>query len=320
MKNIQREDLHIVSRHSNLTEQSIERVLKENIYPDKEMWKKFLRLFLLTLGIGFTTAGIIFFFAYNWADLNKFVKLGLTEILVIATTIIALLPKINNTTRNIILTGCSFLVGVLFSVFGQIYQTGANAYDFFLAWTLFITLWVAISNFAPLWLLYIVLLNTTFFLYTEQVAKDWPWLLIVTLLFLFNTIILLTFIFLEKDKKIEKVPQWFIYILALGSAAFATSGMVSGIFESYNPSPVFPVLIPIVIVVFAFGIWHGIQSKSGFYLSVIPLSIIIIISALLLKISEDMGMLLLISMFIVVSVTLVIMNLINLQKKWNHEK
>ena len=140
---IQREDIHIISRHSNLTEQAIERVLKENVYNDKEMWKKFLRLFFITLGIGFTTAGIIFFFAYNWADLNKFIKLGLTEVLIIATTIIVLLPKIKSSTRNIILTGSSFLVGVLFAVFGQIYQTGADAYDFFSAWTVFITLWVA---------------------------------------------------------------------------------------------------------------------------------------------------------------------------------
>lgn len=318
MKNLQREDIHIISRHSNVTEQGIERALKENIYNDQEMWQKFLRLFFITLGIGFTTAGIIFFFAYNWADLNKFAKLGLTEILVIATTIIVLLPKINAATRNIILTGSSFLVGVLFAVFGQIYQTGANAYDFFLAWTLFITLWVMVSGFAPLWLLYIILINTTFFLYTEQVAKDWPAILIITLLFLFNTAILIGFIFLDKDKKIQNVPKWFTYILALGSVTFATLGMIFGILDGYEP--VSPALIGIVLAVFALGIWHGIQSKNGFYLSVIPLSMIIIISALLLKISDDEGMFLLISLFIIVSVTLVIMNLLKLQKKWNHEK
>lgn len=318
MKNIQREDLHIISRHSNVTEQTIERALKENIYHDKAMWQKFLRLFFITLGIGFTTAGIIFFFAYNWADLNKFAKLGLTEILVIAATLIVFLPKINNTTRNIVLTGSSFLVGVLFAVFGQIYQTGANSYDFFLAWTLFITLWVVVSNFAPLWLLYIVLLNTTFFLYTEQVAKDWPALLVIALLFLFNTVLFLILLFLDKDKKIETVPKWLTYILALGSITFATAGMIYGILDGYHP--VFPVLAPIVLLVFGLGIWHGIQTKNGFYLSVIPLSIIIIISALLLKISEGGSMFLLVSLFIIVSVTLVIMNLINLQKKWNHEK
>lgn len=315
---IQREDIHIISRHSNLTEQAIERVLKENVYNDKEMWKKFLRLFFITLGIGFTTAGIIFFFAYNWADLNKFIKLGLTEVLIIATTIIVLLPKIKSSTRNIILTGSSFLVGVLFAVFGQIYQTGADAYDFFLAWTLFITLWVVVSNFAPLWLLYIVLINTTFILYTEQVAKDWPPILIITLLFLFNTAILLTFIFLEKDKKIESVPKWFTYILTLGSVTFATAGVSFGVLDD-NQS-IFPVLTLIVILMYGLGIWHGIKSKSGFYLSVIPLSIIIMISASILRISEEAEMLLPVSLFIIVSVTLVIMKLVNLQKKWKNEK
>ncbi|MCS3871437.1 putative membrane protein [Chryseobacterium ginsenosidimutans] len=213
---IQREDLHLISRHSNLTEQEIEKALQENVYNDREMWQKFLRLFFITLGIGFTTAGIIFFFAYNWADLHKFAKIGLTEGLIIATTIVALLPKIKSSTRKIILTGSAFLVGVLFAVFGQIYQTGANAYDFFLAWTLFITLWVIVSNFAPLWLLYIVLINTTFILYSQQVVKDWSEILIVSILFFINTAFLIVSVLLSKYKKIENLPNWFTTILALG--------------------------------------------------------------------------------------------------------
>lgn len=318
MKNLQREDIQIISRHSNVTEQGIERALKENVYNDKETWQKFLRLFLITLGIGFTTAGIIFFFAYNWADLNKFVKLGLIEVLLVATTIMVLLPKIKSGTKNIILTGSSFLVGALFAVFGQIYQTGADAYDFFLTWTLFITLWVIVSNFAPLWLLYIVLINTTFFLYTEQVAKDWPEIIVITSLFLFNTAILIASVLLDHYKKIENIPKWFTYFLALGSVTFATMGIVFGILD--DNQPLFPLLISAVILVFALGIWHGIHSKNTFYLSIIPLSLIIIITTLLFKISDEMIMFLIVGIFIIVSVTLVIMNLLKLQKKWTNEK
>lgn len=318
MKNLQREDIQIISCHSNVTEQGIKRALKENVYNDKETWQKFLRLFLITLGIGFTTAGIIFFFAYNWADLHKFVKLGLIEALIVATTIMVLLPKIKSGTKNIILTGSSFLVGALFAVFGQIYQTGADAYDFFLAWTLFITLWVIVSNFAPLWLLYIVLINTTFFLYTEQVAKDLPEILVITSLFLFNTTILIASVLLDHYKKIENIPKWFTYILALGSVTFATMGIVFGILDD-NP-PLFPLLISAVILVFALGIWHGIRSKNTFYLSIIPLSLIIIITTLLFKISDEMIMFLIVGIFIIVSVTLVIMSLLKLQKKWTNEK
>ena len=116
----------------------------------KEAWQKFFRLFFISLGVGFTVSGIVFFFAYNWADLNKFIKIGLIEALIITTISLVLFLRININTRNIILTGASVLVGVLFAVFGQIYQTGANAYDFFLVWTIFVTLWVVGNYSAPL--------------------------------------------------------------------------------------------------------------------------------------------------------------------------
>ena len=191
MKNIQREDIYIIGGNSNLSEQGIDKALKENIYNNKEAWQKFLELFLITLGVGFTVSGIVFFFAYNWADLHKFAKFGLVEGLIIITTGIVLFIKINNTLKSIILTASAILVGVLFAVFGQIYQTGANAYDFFLAWTVFVTLWVIVSNFAGMWLLFLVLINTTFILYSEQVAKGWSEAFIYTALFIINTTVLI---------------------------------------------------------------------------------------------------------------------------------
>ena len=184
MTKIEREDIQIISRHSNWSEESIDKVLKQEIYSNKESWQKFLRLFFISLGISFTTAGIIFFFAYNWTDLHKFIKIGLIESLIVITTLIVLISKISLDIKNIILTGTSILVGVLFAVFGQIYQTGANAYDFFLGWTMFIALWVAISNFAPLWLVFIVLINTTLILYSQQVAHNWSEVFVFTLLFI----------------------------------------------------------------------------------------------------------------------------------------
>ncbi|MBO6185032.1 MAG: DUF2157 domain-containing protein [Chryseobacterium sp.] len=317
MKNIQREDIKLISRHSNMTELEVERLLKENVYNNKEMWQKFLRLFFITLGVGFATAGIIFFFAYNWADLHKFAKIGMTEAFVIATTLIALLPKINQNTRNIILTGSAILVGALFAVFGQIYQTGANAYDFFLAWTLFIALWVIVSNFAPLWLLFIVLINTTFILYTQQIAKDWDELLIVTIIFCINVIILISSFLLQNLKKVSVIPMWFTHILALGCVVFASFGMMLVIFDNHEAFSILFTML--VLTAYALGIWHGLHSKSIFYLSVIAFSIIYISTAMLTNISNDAGMFLFVSLFVIASVTAVIITLINLQKKWKNE-
>lgn len=314
MEKIEREDIQIITRHSNLSEKSIDYILKKNIYSDKESWQKFLRLFFISLGVGFTTAGIIFFFAYNWADLHKFIKIGLIEGLIIISTLIILFSKISLDIKNILLTGTSILIGVLFAVFGQIYQTGANAYDFFLGWTMFITIWVFVSNYAPLWLVFITLLNTTLILYSQQVAQDWSEVFVFTLLFIINILFLTTFLYGKKINKEIKVPIWFSNLIALASVSFSTIGIVFGIFDKNQKS--FFVLIIITSILYGIGIKYGLKVKSGFYLSLIPFSIIIIISAFLIKLSDDAGMFFFISLFVIGSVTLVIKNLIDLQKKW----
>jgi uncharacterized membrane protein len=313
MKDIQREDIHIIGRHSNLGEGGVARMLKEHVYNGKGAWHKFIKLFLAALGIGFSVSGVVFFFAYNWSQLHRFVKIGLAECVLIGVTGFVLFAKMNIHVRRILLTGASILVGVLFAVFGQVYQTGANAYDFFLAWTAFVTLWVFIAGFAPLWLLYLGLINTTFLLYAQQVANDWPEVFVFSLLFFFNTAVLIVVHLVPGAKR----PVWFRNMVGLASAVFATTGVVVGIFDRYHS--VFPVLILITVLVFSSGIWYGLKTKNGFYLSVIPFSVIVIVSAFLGSISDGATMLLTISLFIIGSVTFTIKNLIDLQKKWADE-
>jgi len=314
MNPIEREDIHIISRHSNLGKETVAGLLQANVYNSKGAWQKFLQLFFITLGIGFTVAGIIFFFAYNWADLHKFAKIGLVEALILITTGLAFLPKLNANTRNIILTGAAALVGVLFAVFGQVYQTGANAYDFFLAWVIFISLWVWVSNFAPLWLLYLLLINTTIVLYAQQVAKNWEGIYVMTLLFMINTVMLVAFTVLSRCKKELHAPGWFLNTIALAATTFATIGMVIAVFDEGSGAP--GLLILFTLTAFASGIWYGLKYRKLFYLSIIPLSIIIIFSALLMEMSGDESMLLFVCMFIIGSVTVVIKGLIALQRKW----
>lgn len=131
--------------------------------------------FLLAVGVGFTVAGIIFFFAYNWEELPKFAKLGIVEVLLVASVLLATFTHWNKLVKQILLTGATFLIGTLLAVFGQIYQTGADAYDLFLGWTLFTILWAVAIRFAPLWLTFIGLLCTTIWLYNIQIASANSW-------------------------------------------------------------------------------------------------------------------------------------------------
>ena len=313
-----REDIHIISKHSNWTESGIDKALKDKIYSDSKSWKKFLQLLFISLGIGCTVSGIIFFFAYNWTDLHKFAKMGLIEGLIISSTSIVLFSTLNLNIKNIILTGASVLFGVLFAVFGQIYQTGANAYDFFLGWTMCISLWVVISNFPPLWLVYLILVNTSFVLYAQQVASNWSEIFVFSILFIFNTILLGAIHLLLRIKKACMVPTWFTSIIGLAAVTFSTIGIVIGIFDSHQSS--FSVLLLLAIIAYATGIYYGIKAKIGFYLSIIPFSVIIIISTLLIKVSDGASMFFIVSLFIIISVTLLIKGLLDIQKKWNNER
>ncbi|MDC9721521.1 MAG: DUF2157 domain-containing protein [Urechidicola sp.] len=315
MQKINREDIHIISRHSNCTSTEIQEVLKNNIYSDVNSWKKFLQLFFISLGICFTTAGILFFFAYNWEKLHKFYKIGIIEGLIIITTLIVLFSKIKELFKNIILTGASILVGVLFAVFGQIYQTGANAYDFFLGWTMAITLWVVISNFAPLWLFFLTLINTTIILYSQQVASDWQDLFPLLLLFIVNTLFLISSIYISKIRQTTH-QTWFTNLIALAACFIATIGISAGIFEDTDAS--FISLLLIVLLSYSLGIWYGHQSKNIFYFAIIAFSGIIMITSLLIQVSSEEAMIFLISLFIITSVTGTIKLLVDLQKKWNN--
>mgnify|MGYP002247720917 CR=1 FL=1 len=106
---------------------------RQALYADKKQWNQFLSSFFIwQWALGFTVAGIIFFFAYNWEELPKFAKLGIVEVLLVASVLLATFTHWNKLVKQILLTGATFLIGTLFAVFGQIYQTGADAYDLFL--------------------------------------------------------------------------------------------------------------------------------------------------------------------------------------------
>lgn len=314
MRNINQEDVHIVNRHSNLAEKNVTNILHQNVYSDQAAWIGFIRLFLISLGVGFTTAGVLFFFAYNWSDLHKFVKIGLLEFLVAALILIVLLSKINSQVKNILLLAASMLVGVSFAVFGQVYQTGANAYDFFLGWTICVSLWVFVSRFAPLWLGYILLINTTIGLYALQVAQHWSEVLLYLILFVVNAAFL--FFALYKNEKIKTLesPNWFSNTIALGTVLCSTFGITTGIFKSFEFS--FLVLLVLASLLYFIGFKYGIKNKNSFYIAIISFSLIVIFSSLLMNFSDDASMYLFVSLFVIGGVTYVVKMINDLHKQW----
>ena len=312
-----REDLQIISRHSNISQPSMQAALKEFVHSGKRSWQQFLRLFFLSLGIGFAASGVIFFFAYNWDYLHKFVKLGIMEGLVIILTVMAVLNKFKGILKGFLLTAASIMVGVLFAVFGQVYQTGADAYDLFLNWTICITLWTIVAGFAPLWLIWIALVNITVQLFLRQQVAHAPMMLTPLLLFLINSICLVVALCLKKLSAVQ-APDWFIKVLAIAAAVIATIGLSIGVFD--RPGALFSILLLLVMISYAAGIYYGYRNKSLFYIAVTCCSAIVIICAFILNAAESSAGILLTFFFVAGSITMLIKVLLDLQKKWNHEK
>ncbi|MGH6890845.1 MAG: DUF2157 domain-containing protein, partial [Dongiaceae bacterium] len=61
------------------------------------------------------------------------------------------------------------LTGVLLAVIGQVYQTGADVFELFVAWAVLILPWTLVSRSAVQWLLWLVVAEIALALYGEQV-------------------------------------------------------------------------------------------------------------------------------------------------------
>ena len=134
-------------------------------------WHAWAQNLLLMLGATLVLAGVVFFFAYNWQAMGRFLKFGVIQAAIVACILVSLRFRDHALSGNIMLMAACMLTGVLLAVFGQTYQTGADAYELFFAWALLITGWVAVSQFAACWFLWLILLQTGTVLYWVQVAE-----------------------------------------------------------------------------------------------------------------------------------------------------
>lgn len=315
MAKITREDIHLISGCSSADKEQLHQILINRIYSTPKEWLKFIKILTFSAGVGFTVSGIIFFFAYNWDNLHKFTKLGIVEAILLASVIPLLSGRITEQNKKIILTGASLLVGGVFAVYGQIYQTGANAFDFFLVWTLFVSIWVFTINYAPLYTLYTALLNTTIILFSQQIAFNMSFIQLMFLLLLLNSLIVTAVFFTGSRSDQTAIPEWFPNLVSLAALVFSTSGIIYGIVDKPE-DPYFLWLILTTGTLFYTAVKYGSKAQKLFYPATIPINIVIIFSACLLRISFNAATLLLVTCIIIASITITAVKLKDLKQKW----
>lgn len=135
------------------------------VTPSPAEWRDFLGHLTLWLGTIALAAAVIFFFAFNWADLGRFAKFGLVEAAILAALLACWRIGLDGMPGKAVLVMLSLLTGALLALSGQIYQTGADTYELFAWWAVLILPWVSVSRFSPLWLIWLTLLNLALFFY-----------------------------------------------------------------------------------------------------------------------------------------------------------
>jgi uncharacterized membrane protein len=134
-------------------------------------WAKWAARLCLLLGSALVMAGIVYFFAFNWDALDRWQKLGLLQMATLGALIGGQSIGFGRLGGKLLLLCSAICVGVSFAVFGQVYQTGADAFGFFGMWAIAILPWVLAGAFAPLWVLWWVLINLTTWFFWHQVGQ-----------------------------------------------------------------------------------------------------------------------------------------------------
>ena len=161
------------------------------LYPAQN-WGLWVSRLLLVLGVSLILSGIVYFYAFNWTKITPEMKLGSLQLAILGCLGASYFYGLARLSGKIMLLSASVLVGVFLAVFGQIYQTGADAYNLFMMWALLILPWVILSEFAALWLVWLVISNVFLVLYWDQAAlpEHESEMMIVSYLAIFNSVFL----------------------------------------------------------------------------------------------------------------------------------
>src|SRR5690554_6343654 len=127
-------------------------VALSGLYPTGRAWSVFLDRLLLRLGTLALVGGVLFFIAYNWAEMGRWLRFGLVQAaLVIAIGVYGGCQgegqgKGKVAAARAALLAAALLLGVLLALFGQVYQTGADPWQLFFFWALLLLPWTLVAR------------------------------------------------------------------------------------------------------------------------------------------------------------------------------
>ena len=167
----------------------------------------------LHMGTAFILSSIVYLTAFNWHGLSSFSKMLIMALVVFIPFVIYNLP-INEKYRKLSLFSLEFLIGIMFAVFGQVYQTGADSYMLFVMWSLAIVPMVLTVRYLPSYFLFFTVLSLAAILYVSYLGSVMGVISIINVIPLFIVLIINKVLKNEKSM-IEKLEKFFITLLFL---------------------------------------------------------------------------------------------------------
>jgi uncharacterized membrane protein len=129
------------------------------VIPSAAQWRVFVERLLAWLGATLIAAALCYFVAANWHELGRYAKFAMVEAALVVAVAVACWQGLDALAGRVALFVAALVTGVLLALIGQVYQTGADAYELFAAWALFVLPWVIVGRQPALWLLWIALVD-----------------------------------------------------------------------------------------------------------------------------------------------------------------
>ena len=186
------------------------------------MFEKIKKFFLL-FSVIFLIAGVTSFTAYNWANMSNVEKLAIPSVLIVAG-LIAYLFLEKKIYKNLAIFFSSFMIGTLFAVYGQVYQTGADVWILFRNWAIFLIIPMVATGYYSVMTLFsiVVAIATSFYLDLYLSGAIIPFL--SSLIF---GVILIVYPFLQKSFKFKFNNVFYNTMIGIFYICFIASGSIA---------------------------------------------------------------------------------------------
>lgn len=207
---------------------------QSHVIPDSKAWQSFIDRLLLILGSLCLALALVFFIAYNWNELGRTFRFSLVGTALLLSVLAYWKLGAQSLAGKMALTVSCIVLGVLLAYFGQTYQTGADPWQLFASWAVLMLPWAIIGRFAPIWLLWLALLNVSLLLY-HQVWQGILWVYFDSdrvgwILFALNGMAWIAWEWLARHISWMS-PRWAVRLIAIAAGAAITFSMMSRMFE-----------------------------------------------------------------------------------------